>query len=227
MVRLNKLAVLLVALLCVGVTTAMSAPGPSTPFNPGSLIFSLQLAEQTVTTVDTIGVDPDQSVGIYRPNQQGFKFGVGYCFNPRWAANLSATWGFSKDNSEPVGGPQQKISTSSLSFRLGMDAYFPISHTFSMYVGPGFMLNRARSTVTSGTSEITNPWTTNWTLSGHMGFVAKVSPVVGFYGDVGQQVVMGSVTTLGGNKTSWTTSHPEANIGVAFFIDTHSGRSHR
>lgn len=220
MVRFNKKAVLLVAFLGLAVTTAMAAPGPSPAINPGSLIFSFQLAEMTVTTVDTIGVDPAEPVGIYRPNQQGFKFGVGYAFNPIWVMNLSTIYGFSKDNSEPLGGPQQKISTSSLSFRLGVDAYFPISHTFSMYVGPGFMLNRAHSKVTYGTSEITNPWTTNWTLSGRMGFVAKVSPTFGFYGDLGQQIVMGSVTTLGGNKTSWTTSHPEANIGIALFIDT-------
>ncbi len=220
MVRFQKLAVLLVTFLCVGVITAMAAPGPSPAINPGSLIFSFQLAEMTVTTVDTIGVDPSEPVGIYRPNQQGFKFGVGYAFNPRWAMNLSTTFGFSKDDYQPVGGPQQKISTSSLAFRLGVDAYFPISHTFSMYVGPGFMLNRAHSKITFGASEITNPWTTNWTLSGRMGFVAKVSPTFGFYGDLGQQIVMGSVTTLGGNKTSWTTSHPEANIGIALFIDT-------
>ncbi len=220
MLRFNKKVALLVAFLCVAVTTAMAAPGPSPAINPGSLVFSLQLAEQTVTTVDTIGVAPDEPVGIYRPNQQGFKFGVGYAFSPIWAMNLSTTYGFSKDNSEPVGGPQQKISTSSMSFRLGVDAYFPISHTFSMYVGPGFMLNRAHSKVTVGATEITNPWTTNWTLSGRMGFLAKVSPAFGFYGDLGQQIVMGSVTTLGGNKTSWTTSHPEANIGMAIFIDT-------
>ena len=227
MVRLNKLAVLLVAFLFVGVSAAMAAPGQAPTVTPGNLIFSFQLAELTVTTVDTIGVAPNQSVGIYRPNQQGFKLGFGYAFSPRWAMNLSGIYGFSKDNSEPVGGPQQKISTTSMSFRLGVDAYFPISHTFSMYVGPGLMLNRAHSKVTSGTSEISNPWTTNWTLSGRMGFVAKVSDAFGFYGDVGQQIVMGSVTTLGGNKTSWTTSHPEANIGIALFIDTHSGSSHR
>jgi len=223
MVRFKKLAVLLVAFLCVGVTTAMAAPGPSTTVNPGSLIFSFQLAELTVTTVDTIGVNPNEPVGVYRPNQQGFKLGFGYAFSPRWAMNLSGIYGFSKDNSEPLGGPVEKVSTTSMSFRLGADAYFPISHTFSMYVGPGLMLSRARSKVTSGGApEITNPWTTNWTLSGHMGFVAKVSPSFGFYGDLGQQVVFGSVTTLGGNKTNWTTSHPEANIGVAFFIDTSS-----
>lgn len=227
MVRFQKLAVLLVAFLFVGVSAAVAAPGQAPTVTPGSLIFSFQLAELTVTTVDTIGVAPNQSVGIYRPNQQGFKLGVGYAFTPRWAVNLAGIYGFSNDNSEPVGGPQQKISTTSMSFRLGVDAYFPISHTFSMYVGPGLMLNRAHSKVTSGTSEITNPWTNNWTLSGRMGFVAKVSPTFGFYGDVGQQIVMGSVTTLGGNKTSWTTSNPEANIGIALFIDTHSGKSHR
>ena len=55
MVRLNKLAVLLVAFLFVGVSAAMAAPGQAPTVTPGNLIFSFQLAELTVTTVDTIG----------------------------------------------------------------------------------------------------------------------------------------------------------------------------
>ncbi len=224
MLGVSKKIWLTLAFMLLGLSSVLADPGVSQAINPGSLIFTFQLAELSVTTVDTVGVDPNEPVNIFRPNQQGFKLGLGYAFSPRWSMNLSSIYGFSKDKFEPIGSPEQKISTSSLSLRFGFDAHFPISHAFSLYVGPGFMYTKAHSTVTTtsfaATTTKSNPWTSNFSISGRMGFVAKVSDLFGFYGDLGHQLVFGSVNTQGGNKANWTTSVPDGNVGVVFFIDT-------
>jgi hypothetical protein len=156
------------------------------------------------------------SGGPLSEGELGLHVALNHFLSDAWTIVLSGGFDAGRLKLEPVGGGEDKLSSTSFNVRLGGDRYAFINDDVALYAGPGilFWKGHGKFQAPPGPDQ-TWPDVTQIGLNGRIGMYARLASHAALFGHIGQVIATNSGDDSG-DKWTWWTNHHEGTVGLAF-----------